>query len=805
MNAVLKGLLEITLYSLVIAGAIMLFRLAFRKSISPKLQYFIWALLILRLAFPITIESGLHFEIFFPKQSMDETHTLGSKAQPASSAASGAIGGLPGGEAPAEPTRLTPGADTQAEEHSMKPVPDAASKAAEIPWQSIAMGVWIAGVAAVLGVTIKAKRKFNNTMLAARVDAGGLAEDMHSIAEGLGLQRCPRLIVVCLAVSPSLTWIKGELTVILPLSLADDRAACRLALMHELTHKKRKDHYVCLLLTMLRVVYWFNPVVWFCFHELQSDMETACDADVLSRLHPSQKRGYLSLILLLFQRSSSPVLGMASHASKRLAKKRIKGAFMKRKSGKSAKAGALLLAGAMLVCCFTTACQPTPEEAAVVNRNDGKMQDAIGNSDPASVRPLDVPEEWAETLSTKLDNLKINVDAEIFGTDLAAYPVAEVTAKSYTEQEISDFINYFAADKKLFDASEETKADVERLLIEAKRGTEIDGVLVPPEPDDPYIKQLEEKLANMQDDARKYIEPMLAAIQSGRMAMYAGVELEDGNEAALSIVNNTLDGTGSYICYRQGTYWDPVIAGFNDVTLEPPADITAEDAVQQAEKTVQDLGFANLNVYAVFPSKGEKTNGCGSIKQSYVSPGGWLVVFTRSVQGMPVVDIQSYTTLSYSGGYDSADNLPAYVAPWKPERLLVYVDAKGVQSFSYEGGCTEKSIVRENTQLLSFDEIQQRMAQQMFYRCAWLAEPAMQQGSAMEGSAAYSVHIGRIELGGALINKKDDPETALIVPAWYFYYDVTQEGSEETFNDGVLILNAIDGSRIESFLAGRNY
>ena len=83
MNAVLKGLLEITLYSLVIAGAIMLFRLAFRKSISPKLQYFIWALLILRLAFPITIESGLHFEIFFPKQSMDETHTLGSKAQPA--------------------------------------------------------------------------------------------------------------------------------------------------------------------------------------------------------------------------------------------------------------------------------------------------------------------------------------------------------------------------------------------------------------------------------------------------------------------------------------------------------------------------------------------------------------------------------------------------------------------------------------------------------------------------------------------------------------------------------------------------
>ena len=68
MERTVNILIEISIYSAVITAFILLFRAAFKKRISPKVQYAMWLLLVLRLLLPVTIESGFHVESLLPER-----------------------------------------------------------------------------------------------------------------------------------------------------------------------------------------------------------------------------------------------------------------------------------------------------------------------------------------------------------------------------------------------------------------------------------------------------------------------------------------------------------------------------------------------------------------------------------------------------------------------------------------------------------------------------------------------------------------------------------------------------------------
>ncbi|MBQ7092111.1 MAG: hypothetical protein IJN83_05605, partial [Clostridia bacterium] len=167
--------------------------------------------------------------------------------------------------------------------------------------------------------------------------------------------------VVDRAISPGIAFFTYPV-LLLPASMDGDEEKLRYAFLHELTHKKRRDHYMTGLLTALRVIYWFNPAVHIGFSEMRADMETACDAEVIAFVGREQKRGYLTAILELFSYATRPQLGMSQASSRRMAKQRMKGAFMRERTTFLGRAAALMLAVIMLVGCFTTACQEAPAE-----------------------------------------------------------------------------------------------------------------------------------------------------------------------------------------------------------------------------------------------------------------------------------------------------------------------------------------------------------------------------------------------------------------------------------------------------------
>lgn len=351
MKATVDALVQVALCSAAITAGILLFRFIFKNRISSKLQYLMWWLLILRLLMPVTPDIGLHFnlqdmllkqahqaELPTPAPVLDVAPASVPNTQPSYDSVTPAV---------------QPDTDVAPSQH--------VNPTKSTDWYSIVFVVWLLGAIGFLGWLIFVKLRYYESLQ--HLMAGGpreVYELYDRCCKELGVKPLP-LWIVNKSMSPGIAFF-GEPVLLVPISLCGDESRLRFALLHELTHKKRGDHYMTLLLNILRAVYWFDPVVHFAFSELRADMESACDSDVLAYIGHEKKRGYLTVILDMFSYDTEPILGMSQIRSRRMAKRRMKGAFMKNRTSPAFRAITLCIALIMSLCCFTTACQSAPEK-----------------------------------------------------------------------------------------------------------------------------------------------------------------------------------------------------------------------------------------------------------------------------------------------------------------------------------------------------------------------------------------------------------------------------------------------------------
>ena len=351
MKATVDALVQVALYSAAITAGILLFRFIFKNRISSKLQYLMWWLLILRLLMPVTPDIGLHFnlqdmllkqahqaELPTPAPVLDVAPASVPNTQPSYDSVTPAV---------------QPDTDVAPSQH--------VNPTKSTDWYSIVFVVWLLGAIGFLGWLIFVKLRYYESLQ--HLMAGGPRE-VYELYDRCCKELCVKplpLWIVNKSMSPGIAFF-GEPVLLVPISLCGDESRLRFALLHELTHKKRGDHYMTLLLNILRAVYWFDPVVHFAFSELRADMESACDSDVLAYIGHEKKRGYLTVILDMFSYDTEPILGMSQIRSRRMAKRRMKGAFMKNRTSPAFRAITLCIALIMSLCCFTTACQSAPEK-----------------------------------------------------------------------------------------------------------------------------------------------------------------------------------------------------------------------------------------------------------------------------------------------------------------------------------------------------------------------------------------------------------------------------------------------------------
>jgi beta-lactamase regulating signal transducer with metallopeptidase domain len=313
----------------------------FRKALSPKWQYYLWAVLLLRLLIPFQPPSALSIYTVLYDAAVSVEFPVASIAEPLKIPAPAGNASGSGQNAPDSPaSNGTPGNQASVGSANRPETPDTAGtpvKAAAVAWLAgmAALGLYTVIINAAFAAGVRRRYaplrddrvarilKGCRDDLCIRRDIPVLAADKARAPALYGLIR-PKLLV-------------GGATME---KLSDDEL--RHVFLHELSHYKRKDIATNWLMTVLQIVYFFNPLVWYAFHKIREDGEIACDAAALSYIKASERQAYggtiLKLIRLLSESSFIPVTAGISK-NKSSAKRRI---LMISNFKKSTRAGALL-------------------------------------------------------------------------------------------------------------------------------------------------------------------------------------------------------------------------------------------------------------------------------------------------------------------------------------------------------------------------------------------------------------------------------------------------------------------------------
>lgn len=122
---------------------------------------------------------------------------------------------------------------------------------------------------------------------------------------------CPKRIVECRwGHSPFVAGVIRP-TLVLPMGWALDETV----ILHELLHLKYRDVLAGWLTTAFRCIHWCNPFLWQVFDKIGNDREALCDQRVLERLEGEARRDYGRVLLAMADDQSLRTPGATTMAN----------------------------------------------------------------------------------------------------------------------------------------------------------------------------------------------------------------------------------------------------------------------------------------------------------------------------------------------------------------------------------------------------------------------------------------------------------------------------------------------------------
>ncbi len=809
MTALLNALLEVTVYAAALFGGTLAFKKIFYKHLSASMHYLVWTLLLARLLLPVTINSSVKLFVIPEKEEA-------AAAEPQSS-----------GEAAAEPeTGIS--FDTEAAlsdsssftwQRVQKTVPGTTTGSAgiasavsgesafSVDWQAVLVLVWAAGVLSYFGYILYLHRRFWRNLRTQKTDTPRYVKEIvDACKKELGIRADIPVYVQKGMISPALT-LSLRPILLLPAGMVRNmsRMQIELSIRHELTHYKRKDYFVSLLLLFLRGIYWFNPVVWAASAKIAADMETACDACVTAPLGKEQRNLYIHTILDLgSSRYMRYALGMGTTSGKKHMEKRIRGMFLRRKSRRFVRGVACLLVPVLLVACFTTACQPTPEEEAVVQKGDNQLEEDIQQTASATDGDTGETEIW--TYQKDYDSgHSLVIDAVVSNIDKTNIPVLSVEEAPFEDgEQLETIVSVFCPDATVYDhGAGLTKSEVATMLVayqemlyQAQNGELGYGFELPEAYKGLSMEEIESlsdvellqiKIEELQQDYQDAPDDSDLEEATYQLTYKGGTyqsnmkAVTNGHVTSIDFVNWSTDdsmASGSTFNLKDTEYAGDD-SGLTAVLVTPAAlseDKTFLQEKQMVDGYVKAMGIDYMMLDSV--SKGE------DYYQYY---------YTRTYSGLQETYVDSFIGTTASG-VDGGEMMNL----WKAEYLFIETQNGEIKQVYWANPSVITEVDNGNVQVLPWAEIKEKFLKQMDY----LLSPTSSDGDGTNTTifiGEAEIVIDRIELGLTKVLMQDSNDYKLI-PTWSFMgYDKNevsgdvQVGAEMCY----VTLNAIDGSVID--------
>jgi beta-lactamase regulating signal transducer with metallopeptidase domain len=277
--------------ALIIGAAILLFRRLTKRQVSPFWRYAIWVCLLLALLMPFRPQSRA--SLVSPIENLqnlsvrEEYYRSAVQYRPLLDAMPAAFRNTQAGR-----------------EHNLL-------RLNYIVRDALLPAVWLGGIVLLI-ISINVGRgliKINLTKHQSDADSERILLLLHECKKQLAITADFEVVIQDYIKSPALFGIVKP-KIILPTYVADlDCQAIRYILLHELGHYKRGDLLLNQVMLIVKIIYWFNPLIWVLFKYVREDIEYANDAFVLYKIGEENAKDYsLTLVEAVKRVSENPFL-----------------------------------------------------------------------------------------------------------------------------------------------------------------------------------------------------------------------------------------------------------------------------------------------------------------------------------------------------------------------------------------------------------------------------------------------------------------------------------------------------------------
>ena len=431
----------------------------------------------------------------------------------------------------------------------------------------------------------------------------------------------------------------------------------------------------------------------------------------------------------------------------------------------------------LFVLLMLTACLPTPDEEAVINRRDGALEQAIVST-PVPAYTYEAPERWEETYKIREQEVRIAADVEV--PDADQFPVATIQRRSFTANDINALLhaicpgdweireNEYSREELTVDLQNAAKGDYmgdddgtgEPIWVpneeEMKR---IQGLIEQAPAEDSYkvlnVEELPDPVKTVAVRDSKETKWYLFAKSSSMRELISLKRYRDGN---IQMENWVMQG--------EATPGEPPHALEN-------IRISEEDAIRVGDEMIAAMGLTNMQAAEAQRAR------CVQSYSYNVLGEGYYLTYVPTLAGAKATLWYTYSDPDFmSNVYTEATT---YAPAWNQETVELFVTEDDVLFLSWANPLECVVVANENVQLLPFSDIQKSVNKLIEY-CT--------------GNGGGSpILVKRIVLTSAIAQIPDQGNEAFLVPAWAFYM-TSEQNEAEHIDMQILLINALDGTYI---------
>ncbi|PFB30269.1 methicillin resistance protein [Bacillus cereus] len=308
-------LIETSLMASVLVGFILCIKVLFRNKLTPRWQYMLWIVLMIRLLLPWSPDSS--YSIY---SLLSYNSSVSEVIQKNTSSPENTVNNEMQHTAELEPNSETVTKNSESEVNA------SSEQQTTLSLYKVALYVWLAGVIILAVITfITNRRLYSYIKKQPDITDEQVATVFNHCKQSMKMKKAVSLRLAGKIASPTVfSFFRPKVLLSKKHIKILNEQQLQYVFYHELAHIKRRDVAVNWIMYSLILLNWFNPILWYAYFCMREDQELACDAYALTFIDKEEQIAYGHTIIILLEHYSYQVPSLANLSrNKRTLKRRI--------------------------------------------------------------------------------------------------------------------------------------------------------------------------------------------------------------------------------------------------------------------------------------------------------------------------------------------------------------------------------------------------------------------------------------------------------------------------------------------------